>query len=58
MADPPHAIFVPRGLLPMSVNTKRVFYVKYLSHSIFADLLAARPDVFAPGRPTLQRAGE
>ena len=29
----------------MSVNTKRVFYVKYLSHSIFADLLGARPDV-------------
>jgi D-3-phosphoglycerate dehydrogenase len=29
----------------MSVNTKRVFYVKYLSHSIFADLLNARPDV-------------
>ena len=29
----------------MSVNTKRVFYVTYLSHSIFADLLGARPDV-------------
>jgi D-3-phosphoglycerate dehydrogenase / 2-oxoglutarate reductase len=29
----------------MPVNTKRVFYVKYLAHSGYADLLAARPDV-------------
>ena len=29
----------------MSVNTKRVFHVKYLSHRIFADLLNARADV-------------
>src|SRR5437899_2071956 len=29
----------------MSVNNKRVFYVKYLAHQIYADLLAARPDV-------------
>jgi hypothetical protein len=36
---------LPRGLPPMSVNTKRVFYVKYLSHGIFAELLGARPDV-------------
>ena len=28
----------------MSPNTKRVFYVKYLSHKIFAELLEARPD--------------
>ena len=43
----------------MPVNTNRVFYVKHLSHSIFADLLGARPDVFAPaGQPALQRAGE
>ena len=28
----------------MSVNTKRVFYVRPLSHEIFADLLNARPD--------------
>jgi hypothetical protein len=34
----------------MPVNTKRVFYVKYLSHSIFVDLLGARP--------ALQHAGE
>ena len=34
----------------MSVNTKRVFYVKYLSHSIFVDPLGARL--------ALQRAGE
>jgi hypothetical protein len=42
----------------MPVNTKRVFYVKHLSHNIFADLLGARPDVFAPGQPALQRAGQ
>jgi D-3-phosphoglycerate dehydrogenase len=29
----------------MSVNNKRVFYVKYLSHEIYADILRARPDV-------------
>jgi D-3-phosphoglycerate dehydrogenase len=29
----------------MSVNNKRVFYVKYLSHQIYADILQARPDV-------------
>ena len=30
---------------PMSVNNKRVFYVKYLAHQIYADILQARPDV-------------
>jgi D-3-phosphoglycerate dehydrogenase len=29
----------------MSVNNKRVFYVKYLAHQIYADMLGARPDV-------------
>jgi D-3-phosphoglycerate dehydrogenase / 2-oxoglutarate reductase len=29
----------------MSVNNKRVFYVKYLPHQIYADILQARPDV-------------
>lgn len=29
----------------MSVNNKRVFYVKYLAHPIFAEMLAARSDV-------------
>jgi D-3-phosphoglycerate dehydrogenase / 2-oxoglutarate reductase len=29
----------------MSVNNKRVFYVKHLSHQIYADILRARPDV-------------
>jgi D-3-phosphoglycerate dehydrogenase / 2-oxoglutarate reductase len=29
----------------MSVNTKRVFYVKYLAHEIYADILRARPDL-------------
>jgi D-3-phosphoglycerate dehydrogenase len=27
------------------VNNKRVFYVKYLAHEIYADILRARPDV-------------
>ncbi|MGA7805396.1 hydroxyacid dehydrogenase [Bradyrhizobium sp.] len=29
----------------MAVNTKRVFYVKYLAHQIYADILRARPDL-------------
>jgi D-3-phosphoglycerate dehydrogenase len=29
----------------MPVNNKRVFYVKYLAHEIYADMLRARPDV-------------
>lgn len=29
----------------MSVNTKRVFYVKYLADPVYAEILAARPDV-------------
>lgn len=29
----------------MSANSKRVFYVKYLAHSIFSELLQARADV-------------
>src|ERR1700748_3658070 len=29
----------------MTVNNKRVFYVKYLSHPIYAEILKARPDV-------------
>jgi len=29
----------------MSVNNKRVFYVKYLSHQVYADILKARADV-------------
>ena len=29
----------------MSVNNKRVFYVKYLAHPVYADILKARPDV-------------
>jgi len=31
--------------LPMSANNKRVFYVKYLAHPIYVDILKARPDV-------------
>jgi D-3-phosphoglycerate dehydrogenase / 2-oxoglutarate reductase len=29
----------------MSVNNKRVFYVKYLAHEIYAEILRARPDM-------------
>src|ERR1700756_168238 len=29
----------------MAVNNKRVFYVKYLAHQVYADMLKARPDV-------------
>jgi D-3-phosphoglycerate dehydrogenase len=29
----------------MSVNNKRVFYVKYLAHPIYVEILQARPDV-------------
>ena len=29
----------------MSVNNKRVFYVKYLPNEIYAEILRARPDV-------------
>jgi D-3-phosphoglycerate dehydrogenase len=29
----------------MSANNKRVFYVKYLAHEVYADILRARPDV-------------
>src|SRR4029079_10959136 len=32
-------------LKKMTVNNKRVFYVKYLSHEIYAEILKARPDV-------------
>jgi D-3-phosphoglycerate dehydrogenase / 2-oxoglutarate reductase len=29
----------------MTVNNKRVFYVRYLAHQIYADILKSRPDV-------------
>lgn len=29
----------------MTVNNKRVFYVKYLAHEIYVDILKKRPDV-------------
>ena len=29
----------------MAANTKRVFYVKYVAHTVFNDLMAARPDI-------------
>ena len=29
----------------MTVNNKRVFYVKYLAHPIYSEILKARPDV-------------
>src|SRR6266481_1107472 len=53
--DPaPHSRDQPRNALwlpelkvapTMSVNNKRVFYVKYLAHEVYADILRARPDV-------------
>src|SRR6266702_3564106 len=38
---------LPNRKLPkeMTVNSKRVFYVKYLAHQVYADILKARPDV-------------
>src|SRR6266849_625824 len=41
------ALWLPelKGASTMSVNNKRVFYVKYLAHEIYADILRARPDV-------------
>ncbi len=29
----------------MSVNNKRVFYVKYLAHDIYTEIMKGRPDV-------------
>jgi D-3-phosphoglycerate dehydrogenase / 2-oxoglutarate reductase len=29
----------------MTVNSKRVFYVKYLPNEIYVDILRARPDI-------------
>src|SRR5260370_18359567 len=29
----------------MTVNNKRVFYVKYLAHEIYVDILKRRPDI-------------
>jgi D-3-phosphoglycerate dehydrogenase len=29
----------------MSVNNKRVFYVRYLAHPVYADIMQARPDI-------------
>src|ERR1051325_4159695 len=29
----------------MSVNNKRVFYVKYLAHPIYTEIMQARPDI-------------
>ncbi len=29
----------------MATNTKRVFYVKYVAHTVFNELLSARPDI-------------
>src|SRR5947209_20395388 len=33
------------GSVKMSANSKRVFYVKYLAHPIYADIMQARPDI-------------
>src|SRR6516165_6643926 len=36
---------LPTESASMTVNNKRVFYVKYLAHQVYADLLKARGDV-------------
>src|SRR6202162_4788461 len=38
-------LFQTESTSGMSVNNKRVFYVKHLSNEIYADILRARPDV-------------
>src|SRR5579872_3390265 len=38
-------VFRTESKSKMSVNNKRVFYVKYLSNEIYAEILRARPDV-------------
>ncbi len=37
--------FQTESTATMTVNNKRVFYVKYLAHQVYADMLAAQPDV-------------
>ena len=37
----------------MTVNNKRVFYVKYLAHEIYVDILKAPPR--RPARPARER---
>src|SRR5947209_8039823 len=33
------------GSVKMSANSKRVFYVKYLAHPVYAEIMQARPDI-------------
>src|SRR5271169_857715 len=42
---PARTPLLPKGLDPVPANTKRIFYVKFLAHSVFADILAQRPDI-------------
>ena len=46
LATPPDSVVSPAESRSMTVNTKRVFYVKYLAHPIYTDILATRPDVW------------
>src|ERR1043166_1518864 len=34
-----------QGSERMSVNNKRVFYVKYLAHPVYTEIMQARPDI-------------
>src|SRR3954453_19758606 len=34
-----------KGSMRMAVNNKRVFYVKYLAHPVYAEIMQARPDI-------------
>ena len=42
---PARTPLLPKGLDPVPANTKRIYYVKFLAHSVFADILAQRPDI-------------
>jgi D-3-phosphoglycerate dehydrogenase / 2-oxoglutarate reductase len=36
---------LPKGFDPVPVNTKRVFYVRYLADPVYAQILGQRPDI-------------
>src|ERR1700752_2931219 len=43
--NPPKFSQLKVGKAKMSVNNKRVFYVKYLAHDIYTEIMKGRPDV-------------
>jgi hypothetical protein len=58
-AGPAKASWISKPRVPptMSVNNKRVFYVKYLAHPIYAEILKARADVRLDRLETNRRFG-